>query len=70
MAFSRSTALGDRPDTLTRDRSTPFEETLVYASAVGMDDHDLRVLAVLTTWLSVHHAHMNVSLNARGRIRI
>jgi hypothetical protein len=39
--------------------SAPIEETLVYASVVGMDDHDLRVLAVLTTWVGVHHGHIN-----------
>jgi len=74
MAFSRATALSDRPDeaTLTRDMVgigmnfaaeanpfAPIEETLVHASAVGMDDHDLRVLAVLTTWVGVHHGHIN-----------
>ena len=74
MAFSRATALSDRPDqaTLTRDMvgigmnfaaesnaSAPIEETLVHASAGGMDEHDLRVLAVLTTWVGVHHAHIN-----------
>ncbi len=74
MAFSRATALGNRPNeaTLTRDMvgigmsfaaeanpSAPIEETLVHASAAGMDDHDLRVLAVLTTWVRVHHAHIN-----------
>ena len=36
-----------------------IESTLVFASALGMDDGDLRVLAVLTTWLGVHHAHVN-----------
>ena len=74
MAFSRATALRDRPDqaTLTRDMvgigmnfasdanpSAPIEETLVHASAVGMDGHDLRVLAVLTTWVGVHYGHIN-----------
>jgi hypothetical protein len=74
MAFSRATALSDRPDeaTLTRDMvgigmnfaaeanpSALIEETLVHASAIGMDDHDLRVLAVLTTWVGVHHTHIN-----------
>lgn len=74
MAFSRATALNDRPDeaTLTRDMvgigmnfaaeanpSAPIEETLVHASAIGMDDHDLRVLAVLTTWVGVHRGHIN-----------
>ncbi|QED29986.1 hypothetical protein FRD01_22680 [Microvenator marinus] len=36
-----------------------IEETLVHASSVGMDDDDLRVLAVLTTWVGVHHAYVN-----------
>ncbi|MCG5055451.1 MAG: hypothetical protein KA712_20995 [Myxococcales bacterium] len=36
-----------------------IERTLLYASALGMDDGDLRVLAVLTTWLGVHHGHVN-----------
>lgn len=36
-----------------------IESTLVHASVLGMDDGDLRVLAVLTTWLGVHHAHVN-----------
>ena len=37
-----------------------IESTLVFASADGMDEDDLRVLSVLTTWLGVHHAHVNV----------
>ncbi|MCE9576336.1 MAG: hypothetical protein K8W52_24525 [Deltaproteobacteria bacterium] len=36
-----------------------IEGTLVHASSVGMDDGDLRVLSVLTTWFGVHHAHVN-----------
>lgn len=36
-----------------------IEDTLVYASELGMDDDDLRVLSVLTTWLGVHHARVN-----------
>ncbi len=36
-----------------------IESTLLHASALGMDDGDLRVLAVLTTWLGVHHTHVN-----------
>ena len=81
MAFSRATALSDRPDetTLTRDMvgigmnfaadanaSAPIEETLVHASAVGMDDHDLRVLAVLTTWVGVHSGHINADRLVRS----
>jgi len=74
MAFSRPKALGDRADeaTLTRDMVgigmnfaseanplAPIEETLVHASVIGMDEQDLRVLAVLTTWLGVHHRYIN-----------
>jgi len=74
MAFSRATALSERPDeaTLTCDMvgigmnfateanaSAPIEATLVHASAVGMDHDDLRVLAVLTTWVGVHSGHIN-----------
>lgn len=36
-----------------------IEGTLVHASALGMDEDDLRVLSVLTTWFGVHHAHVN-----------
>jgi hypothetical protein len=74
MAFSRPSALLERPDddALTRDMAgigmnfaaepnvgAPIEETLVHASSLGMDDGDLRVLSVLTTWLGVHAAHIN-----------
>lgn len=74
MAFSRATALGARPDdtALTRDMvgigmnfaaepnpDAAIEETLVHASELGMDGHDLRVLGVLTTWLGVHHGYVH-----------
>lgn len=36
-----------------------IESTLVYASVLGMEEGDLRVLAVLTTWLGVHHTHVD-----------
>ena len=36
-----------------------IETTLVFASVAGMDEDDLRVLSVLTTWLGVHHLHVN-----------
>jgi hypothetical protein len=39
--------------------NAPIESTLVHASSLGVDDGDLRVLAVLSTWLGVHHAHVN-----------
>lgn len=40
-------------------RDADIEGTLVQASSLGMDGADLRVLSVLTTWLGVHHAHVN-----------
>lgn len=36
-----------------------IEGTLVFASIAGIDQDGLRTLAVLTTWLGVHHAHVN-----------
>jgi hypothetical protein len=74
MTYRRPSALGDRPDdaAVTRDMAgvgmnfaaepnpdAPIEETLLHASSLGMDDGDLRVLSVLTTWLGVHSAHVN-----------
>jgi hypothetical protein len=41
------------------ERDADLESTLVHASQLGMDDGDLRVLSVLTTWLGVHSAHIN-----------
>lgn len=41
-----------------------LEATLVRASIEGMERGDLRVLAVLVTWLGVHSAHVNA-----GRLR-
>lgn len=37
-----------------------IEETLVFASVAGMTGDALRTLSVLTTWLGVHHAYVNV----------
>jgi hypothetical protein len=74
MAYSRANSLGERPaeDALVRamtgvgmdfaaepDPHAPIEETLVHASSLAMDDADLRVLAVLTTWVGIHHGHVN-----------
>jgi hypothetical protein len=74
MAFSRATAPEPTPapDELTArmvgigmnfaaraEVDADIESTLVHASVLGMDDGDLRVLAVLTTWLGVHHTHVN-----------
>ena len=41
------------------DADADIEQTLVHASALGMDEGDFRVLSVLTTWLEVHHTHLN-----------
>jgi len=41
------------------ERDADIEGTLLLASSLGMDDGDLRVLSVLTTWLGVHHSHVN-----------
>jgi hypothetical protein len=43
----------------TGDSSAEIEATLVHASEAGMNGDDFRVLSVLTTWLEVHHAHVN-----------
>lgn len=75
MAFSRVTtpegALA--AEALTRDMAgigmnlggranneANIEDTLLRASEEGMDRGDLRVLAVLTTWLGLHGARVNV----------
>jgi hypothetical protein len=47
------------------DAEAHIEETLLHASELGMDDGDLRVLAILTTWLGVHHAHVNADVLVR-----
>ena len=74
MAFSRATSREPTPppDALTArmvgigmnfaakgDADADIESTLLHAAAVGMDEGDLRVLALLTTWLGVHHTHVN-----------
>ena len=43
----------------TAEPDAHIETTLVHASALGMDDGDFRVLSVLTTWLGIHHVHVN-----------
>jgi hypothetical protein len=74
MAFSRATSPEPTPaqgDLTARmvgigmnfaakaEADAEIESTLLHASVLGMDDGDLRVLAVLTTWLGVHHTHVN-----------
>lgn len=36
-----------------------IESTLVFASIAGLEQGSLRTLAVLTTWLGVHHPYVN-----------
>jgi hypothetical protein len=74
MGFSRTTYLEARPasEELTARMvgigmnfsanprvDADIESTLVHASELGMDAGDLRVLSLLTTWLGVHHPHVN-----------
>jgi hypothetical protein len=74
MAFSRATSPEAMPaaDELTArmvgigmnfaakaQPDADIESTLMHASVLGMDEGDLRVLAVLTTWLGMHHTHVN-----------
>ncbi|MCA9589639.1 MAG: hypothetical protein KC657_30240 [Myxococcales bacterium] len=74
MGFSRTTSPEPKPapDELTArmvgigmnfaakaDTAADIESTLLHASVIGMDEGDLRVLGVLSTWLGVHHAHVN-----------
>ncbi len=74
MAFSPATVRNEHPseDALTQDMagigmnfaahanlSAPIEETLVHACRLAMDEHDLRVLSGLTTWLDVHRRYVN-----------
>lgn len=57
----------------TPQRDADLESTLAEASQVGMDDGDLRVLAVLTTWLGVHHAGVDgerLALLVRGECSV
>lgn len=74
MAFSRATSPEAMPaaDELTArmagigmnfaakpQSDADIETTLLHASVLGMDEGDLRVLALLTTWFGVHHSHVN-----------
>lgn len=60
-----------------RPSSNPnIENTLIFASELGMLDGDLRVLGVLVQWLNLHRAHINADRLARalaghgeGRVR-
>ena len=57
------------------ERDADLESTLAHAAQLGMDEGDLRVLSVLTTWLGVHRrpatakAYTSSSCPARRRNR-
>ena len=90
MAFSRALAPAatPAPDVLTAAMvgigmnfaASPapdpnIEDTLAFASAAAMDQHDLRVLAVLVTWFGVHHPYVNADrlirlIATRGTSRV
>lgn len=42
------------------DPTANIEDTLLFASIEGMEQDDLRVLAVLVTWIGIHHERVNV----------
>lgn len=48
------------------DPDSAIEDTLVAASIEGMERDDLRVLALLGTWLEVHHAWVNADRLVRA----
>ena len=74
MPFSRKEAAADLPvgPNLTADMvgigmlfaaeasdQPNIEDTILAASIEGLENDDLRVLAVLTTWIEVHHPRVN-----------
>lgn len=74
MAFSRSKGQWQRPTTVeftaqmagigmnfaaTPQTTADVETTLVHAAEIGMDEGDLRILSVLTTWIGVHYPYVN-----------
>src|SRR5512139_3203486 len=81
MSYSRSSAAERLPegDALTRacvgigmlfaaraSRDANIEDTLIGASVEGMERGDLRMLAVLVTWLGVHHERINADRLVRA----
>lgn len=48
------------------DWNANIEDTLVSASVEGMENDDLRVLAVLVEWLGIHHAWVNADRLTRA----
>jgi len=47
-------------------REPNIEDTLVAASYAGMEQSDLRVLSVLTTWVEIHHQRINADRLVRA----
>lgn len=47
-------------------REPNIEDTLMAASCAGMEQDDLRVLSVLTTWVEVHHQRINADRLVRA----
>ncbi len=47
------------------DPNANIEDTLLAASVAGVENDDLRTLAVLVTWLEIHHPWINASRLAR-----
>lgn len=43
----------------TESAHTDIELTLLYASQIGVEGLDFRVLSILTTWIGIHHKHIN-----------
>lgn len=81
MGFSRAKLLGPKPDetSLFSDMvgiglnfaaqpnlNADIEVTLAYASCLGMDEGDLRVLSVLTTWIGVHADYIHADRLTRA----
>ncbi|MCP3918513.1 MAG: hypothetical protein GY711_23450 [bacterium] len=74
MPYSRPVELEPRPDAkeltawmagiglnfaVEPNYEADIELTLIHASELGMEEADHRVLAMLTTWLGVHHRHVH-----------
>ena len=81
MGFSRTSGLAERPPdpvltsrmagigmnfAATAEGDAEIEETLVFASELGMLEGDLRVLGILVTWLETHREYINVSRLVRA----
>lgn len=74
MPYSRPVGIDPRPEAgvltarmagiglnfaVEAERDADIELTLVHASELGMEEDDHRVLALLTTWIGVHHSYVH-----------